>query len=301
MNLGDFSQNELATRLSNDGLTINVGQLTFLIRSSLPTLAAQIHELYGDYPLAPDNDFRHFQVSLHAVRRPAFFGAQMVEFRHDGKSPFMPMPISQAFPMLEWGLNWCVATSMNCWLVTHAAVLEKGGRCVILPGRPGAGKSTLTAVLANKGWRLFSDEHTLLDTASGALIPAPRPISLKNESIKLIRELFPNATMSAPVADTHKGTIAHMRPPADSISQAMTGANPGWVIFPNFRRGAKTELSSADKGPSLVELAENSFNYHIHGDHGFQALARLIEGAETFDLTYGNVLEAASLVEGLVA
>ena len=65
--------------------------------------------------------------------------------------------------MLEWGLNWCVAGHAHQYLMLHAAALERNGRAVILPGDPGAGKSTLTAALMLSGWRLLSDEITLVD------------------------------------------------------------------------------------------------------------------------------------------
>ena len=41
------------------------------------------------------------------------------------------------------------------------------------------------------GWRLLSDEMTLLSTSDGQIYPVPRPISLKNESIDVIQKLSP--------------------------------------------------------------------------------------------------------------
>jgi ABC-type thiamine transport system ATPase subunit len=84
-------------------------------------------------------------------------------------------------------LNWCVAGHAHHYLMLHAAVLEKNGRAVVLPGDPGAGKSTLTAALMLDGWRLLSDEITLINrrrwTARTGLA---RPVSLKNASINII-------------------------------------------------------------------------------------------------------------------
>jgi len=73
----------------------------------------------------------------------------------------------------------------------HAAVLEKNGRAVVLPGDPGAGKSTLTAALMLSGWRLLSDEITLVDRDDGLLVGLARPVSLKNASIDVIQRAFP--------------------------------------------------------------------------------------------------------------
>ena len=44
-----------------------------------------------------------------------------------GILPFAPLPLDQAFPMLEWGLNWCVSAHCHQYLIFHAAVVEKSG------------------------------------------------------------------------------------------------------------------------------------------------------------------------------
>ena len=299
MILGDLPHSEISARLAGEGLAFEVGRMSVALRSSLPQLPALLQLLYHDYPLSPENEVRSFRVSLDAAGFIPGLGRGEVEFRHEGSAPFMPMPMPHAFAMLEWGLNWCVATSMHCWLIVHAAVLERNGRAVILPGRPGAGKSTLTAVLACRGWRLLSDEHAILDVDQGTLIPAPRPISLKNESIPLVRKLFPEAILSPPVLNTHKGTISHLRPPGDSVARGKISVPPARLIFPEFNREDRTELVAAEKGRCLVELATNAFNFHVHGTRGFQALAALLDTVETYELAYTSVMDAADLVDAL--
>jgi hypothetical protein len=197
-------------------------------------------------------------------------------------------------------LNWCLATTMNCWLIIHAAVLARDGHGLILPGRPGSGKSTLTAVLVQRGWRLLSDEHAIIEPGTGLLLPSPRPISLKNHSIELVRALWPDAAMSEPVEDTHKGTIAHLRVPRTSIAAATVAVRPRWVVFPAYGADRPPALEAIGKGETLVRLAENSFNYSLHGAHGFRVLADLVDGCGTFDLGYASVTAAADLVEAMV-
>lgn len=59
------------------------------------------------------------------------------------------------FALLQWGMNWCIAGHARHYLVLHAAVLERDGGAVVLPGDSGAGKSTLTAALMLAGRRLL--------------------------------------------------------------------------------------------------------------------------------------------------
>jgi len=49
-----------------------------------------------------------------------------------------------------------------------------------------------------------------------------------------------------------------------------------------------------------VRLAENAFNYALHGSAGFRLLADLVNDCGTYDLGYDSVIAAADLVEGLV-
>src|SRR2546423_11656048 len=120
--------------------------------------------------------FADFQVSLTARR----WWKPQVLFRFDDTPAFHPLPADQAFPILEWGLNWCVSAHCHQYLIVHAAVLEQGGRALLLQGPPGCGKSTLCAGLASRGWRLLSDELALIDPATAEVAALARPISLKN-------------------------------------------------------------------------------------------------------------------------
>jgi HprK-related kinase A len=103
-----------------------------------------------------------------------------VLFRLDGVVPFRSLPLRHAVPIFEWGLNWCIVSRANNYLIIHAAAIEKGGHVAIMPGVPGSGKSTLTAGLVNRGWRLLSDEMALISLTDGSVTPLVRPISLEN-------------------------------------------------------------------------------------------------------------------------
>jgi len=172
-------------------------------------------------------------------------------------------------------------------------VLERHGRAVILPAPPGSGKSTLTAALSGKGgWRLLSDELTLLELDTGLLVPNPRPVSLKNASIDIIRAYVPDAVLSTPVRDTTKGTVAHMRAPGDAVLRAADCARPAWIVFPHYSAGAATTLEPLARAATFMELAGNSFNYSVLGAAGFHALGRLIEQAAGFRFRYSALDEA---------
>lgn len=222
-----------------------------------------------------------------------------VQFAVDGVTPFKPLPLDQAMPMFEWGLNWCVSNHPSQFLVIHAAAIEKGGRAVIMPGVPGSGKSTLTAGLVNRGWRLLSDELTLISLSEGRIMGLARPISLKNESIDVIREFVPAATMSRVARDTVKGRVALLKAPAESIARVAEPARPAWIIFPKYVNGSPSILERKPKAATLIQIAENSFNYNIYGSRGFTVLADIVDTCACYTFTYADLDDTVKVFDRL--
>ena len=213
----------------------------------------------------------------------------------DGELPFSPLPGDQGFPMFEWGMNWCVSMHLHRFLIVHAAAVERGGRALILPAPPGSGKSTLCAGLVWRGWRLLSDELTLIDPSTGRITPVSRPVSLKNASIDVIRQFAPQATFGPVVHETVKGSVGHFSPPPGTVERSHETALPAWVVLPKFTAGAETALSPLSKGKALMALANNAFNYHVHGASGFRTLTELVGASHCFEFSYSKLEEAVEL------
>jgi HprK-related kinase A len=190
-------------------------------------------------------------------------------------------------------MNWCISTHCHQYLVIHAAVIERNGRALLLPAPPGSGKSTLCAGLVNRGWRLLSDELTLLDPASGTVLPLARPVSLKNASIDVMRRFAPKAVLSATVHDTLKGSVAHMKPPGDAVMRSLEPAQPRWIVLPRYAPEAPSTLRALSRGRAFMQLADNAFNYQVHGRRGFELLASTVERCECYEFTYSDLESAA--------
>jgi HprK-related kinase A len=298
--VADLPRPALESRLENRGLSLRTGGYVTRIRTSIPAVASGVARLYAEYPVTDDLDFADFQVT---VRRPAgvrgWIKAQS-QFYVDGQPPFKPLPLAQAFPLLEWGLNWCISSHCHDHLVIHAAALERDGKTAILPAPPGSGKSTLCAALVHDGWRLLSDELTLVRLDDSRLAPLPRPVSLKNGSIDIIRRRAPDAVFSPVVRDTVKGSVAHMKPPRDSIARASETAAPGWIVFPRFAgEQSPARLSLLPKSEAFLRAAGNAFNYSLLGLRGFEALAGVVDASECYEFAYGKLDDALAIFAAL--
>ena len=269
------------------------------IRSPLPEIARGIGLLYTAHPLAADDGFADFHVAILRPGGLRRWVKPQVVFRFDGRPPFLPLPGDQAFPILEWGLHWCVSAHCHQDLIVHAAVLERNGGALLLPAPPGAGKSTLCAALVHRGWRLLSDELALFELASGAVVPLARPVSLKNASIEVIRRFAPRAVLGETVHDTLKGSVAHMRPPAEAVRRAAEPAAPRWIVMPRYEAGAPTTLARLPRGRAFMQLADSAFNYHVHGRTGFTLLADAVAACGCYEFVYGDLEEATRVFDRL--
>ena len=302
MKLGELSLGGARRRLARRGLLLRIAPFTVRIRSRVPELAGDISRVYAEYPVAGDDEFADFDVHVEAAPGLRRWVRPQVRFLMGREEPFDTLPREQAFAFLEWGLNWCLHAHLNEHLIIHAAVVERGGRAVVMPGEPGAGKSTLCAALTLHGWRLLSDELALIVPATGDLVPVVRPVSLKNESIDVIAKLAPErAVFARRVADTTKGEVAHLRPPDDSVARGVEPARPGWLIFPRYAYRHRARLEPIGKADAMIRAADESFNYSVLGTDGFRTMVDFVEASECYQFTYGHLDEALAVFDALAS
>lgn len=299
MIVGDLSHRELEERLAGVGLAVQFGPFNLRIRSDLKSFASLAYRLYEPYPLPETEAISDFHVKIASpcgLRR--WFRPQAC-FSVDGQIPFAPYAAEHAFPALEWGINWCVATRAHHLLMLHSAGVERNGRAMLFPASPGDGKSTLCAALIHSGWRLMSDEFGLVRPEDGMLLPVPRLIPLKNESIDVIRRFRPEAIIGPAFPGTRKGTVAHVRPPADSIRRAQEPARPRWFVFPRWIANAPLALEVMPKSQAFLMVATNAFNYEVLDETAFRLVADLVRSSDCYSLSYSNLDEAIAALDEL--
>jgi HprK-related kinase A len=268
------------------------------MQSNLPVVRAGITTLYSDFRLADPDEFVDFDIGLSTVgmmrrlRREA-------RFLFDKKSPFDAIPTDQAYAFLEWGMNWCVSMYANEYLKLHAAAVSKGEHAIIMPGIPGAGKSTLCAALGLNGWRILSDEHAMIPPGTNDVVPLCRPVSLKNESIDVIKSFSPDAVFGPVSKETHKGVVAHMKADMQPGSHDQKSITAKIMIFPRFDKDETQQLTARRRTESFILAAYHSFNYSLLSGSGFESMKTLIQSVDCYDLVYHDLNWAVDAVNQL--
>ena len=279
----------LLTRMLSGGIGIDLGAARVRLRTEMDDVAGMIRTVYGSYPIEGSTGLFDITVNLRRVRGLRGVFRPQCELLTDGIREFEPFPLDTPLPLLEWGINYAIASRMFCHLLLHAGVVERGGRAIVMPAMPGSGKSTLTAALTLRGFRLLSDEFGVVRLGDARLLRMLRPLALKNESIDVIQRFEPTAAIGPRFPKTHKGTVAHLAPQASHVDARHEVANPALVVFPRFDPSAGVELEPVQKTRAFARLAVNSFNYHALGPDAFEALGQLVDESSCWQLRYGDL------------
>jgi hypothetical protein len=251
MRIAEIPERLLLQRLSSEGVGVDFGAARSRIRTKLPACARLIQAVYGGYMAEDSSGMFDVTVDLRRVRGIRGHVRPQCELVCDGIVEQEPFPLDTSLPLLEWGTNFALATRLFCYLLLHAGVVERGGRAIVMPAMPGSGKSTLTAALTLRGFRLLSDEFGVVRLQDARLLRMLRPLALKNESIDV--------------------------------------ADPALVVFPRFEPGAGVVLEPVRKTRAFARLAVNSFNYQALGPEAFEALAQLVDESSCWQLRYSDL------------
>ncbi|MCR5165234.1 MAG: HprK-related kinase A [Thermoguttaceae bacterium] len=288
-----------------------VGPFAYQIESKIPCVVESVERMYTDYPRLTAEDWIDFHVRVvpegGLIKRLLKPQARLFL---DNSEPFGVFNQNQAGAILEWGMNWCLWLNVNHWIIFHAAMLERNGRGLILAADSGDGKSTLAAALAFSGWRLLSDELTLIDPDDqveiqpGAppiarMVPIPRPICLKNSSIDAMQAFLPDLTYSLTYPETTKGRVTHVKPLKDAVDRMFERPAPRWIVFPKYVPGSEPKWTPWEKAEAFIKFGGHGRGYSMLGQRGFETVANIIHHCDCWRFEYSRLEDAVREFETL--
>ena len=294
--LAEIDIADVSRALAADGLWLDVGAATLHGRSDSRAFARQLRAVYGHFPFVEHAGWADVHVRISRATGPRRWIRPQVRLTCDGQSPFDPFPADSPLPLFEWGCNWMIGRLLNNLLLLHAGAVERDGLALLLPAMPGSGKSTLTAALSQRGWRLLSDEFGAFDPDAGVFHAVLKPVALKNQSIDVIRRFAPDSVFGPEFPNTRKGTVAHLAAGLDAVTRRHETARPGAVVLPKWEAGSATKWEPLAEQVLFPALAFNAFNYSVLGAVGFQSVVQLVRQCPAWQLIYSDLEDAVATI-----
>ncbi|MEM7285151.1 MAG: PqqD family peptide modification chaperone [Actinomycetota bacterium] len=222
--------------------------------------------------------------------RPADVGHELVV---DGASLYRA---SDPGNVLDHLVAWCnrraVASRPDAVNVHAAGLVAPGStRAIVIPGAPGAGKTTLAAAACRRGWGYLSDE--MVSVEAGMLRSYPKPLTMKQGSLSFVEDL-----------DLSRYELGHQQS-RWYISVAELGgwvaerANPHAIVFVGYADHNGTGVTELSVGEATLALAVNCQHELDRSGRKLFALAELADASIRVELEHRDLAEAIDVLEDL--
>ena len=182
----------------------------------------------------------------------------------------------------------------------HAASLVKGGTGFLFPGSQHCGKTTLTLGLIKKGYRLLSDDFTIIKRSSLEAMPFPRALNIREHTLPLITDFEDHLISKREFRITDE-----TRWFLDLNEFCGSPYVPNRIVFPRLDPGGETRLEPFQKTMAALELLRNGIAPYLPDlpqpdeRSAFETCAQLVANAPTFRLSLGSIDEAIELLLSL--
>jgi len=209
--------------------------------------------------------------------------------------------LEQVVPMLKASLASLMLDRSEDFCAIHAAAVARDGRCILLPGPAGSGKSTIAAAMVGAGMGLLGDEAVVLARESLCARPVPFPICLKSGSWELLARQFPELAR-LPLHDRLDGKrVRYLMLPEERIcTDPSAQYSVRAVVFPNRRPGAAAALHQLARTEALGRLFK--FFYPVAEGLDAAKVERLlgwITVVDCYELQFSSLEDATRLLGGL--
>lgn len=176
-------------------------------------------------------------------------------------------------------------------LVFHAAGLVQHNTGLIVCGRSGRGKSTLSAWLTAIGFDFLSDEVVAIDLKSLEMTGLTCPIILKDTS-NFVWQHWLGDDAEARMIQFFNGA-AWFDPEEFRENAVCLNTQPQLAIFPHYQAGASLKVTPLSAAESSVELMHQLVNFKKLPNQGFRDVVRLAKHLSAYRLIYSDI-EAAT-------
>lgn len=159
----------------------------WMIRCPTGALAVLLEELYAALRVRGPAATGTAHASYHLVPPD---GGQPGKIARDHEVVASRPTLAATVHTLVWAINRQVLERSQRPLILHAAGAERDGRVLVLAAPSNAGKTTLVAGLAERGWGYLGDEALAIAT-DGTVEGYPKPLTVRQGSFAVLEHLRP--------------------------------------------------------------------------------------------------------------
>jgi len=200
----------------------------------------------------------------------------------------------QVWPVLQRCLTEAIIERLGADFVLHAATLVKDDWAMLITGRPGAGKTTLSLALDAAGFGLAGDDIAILH-GDGRVSGVPFPPAVKAGAWPLVAG-FRDDVGDTPVHKRPDGrSVRYVRPRryAPAITYPVRA-----VVFLHRHASGSTVLDPVEPFDALSRLIGGALSAdHTMTPGRLKALERCVSGARLLELSYARLDDAVSTLE----
>jgi hypothetical protein len=197
------------------------------------------------------------------------------ELECDGAPVRRTADLRQLFDAFEDHAKLETACRAKGVLFVHAGVVGWHGRGIVMPGRSGAGKTTLVKAFLEAGAEYYSDEFAVLD-AEGRAHAYALPLSIRRDGVPVDRQ-------SAERVGARVG---------------VTPLSVDLIVVTEYQRGARWRPRALSKSETLLALLENTIAARQPPQQTLPLLRQTVLGGRTIRSRRG---EARAAVNRLLA
>jgi hypothetical protein len=193
------------------------------------------------------------------------------------------LSLTELFDALLEQVVHSLIDKLDSAVALHAASIGWGGKCILIPGPTGAGKTSLAGWFVANNFEFLTDELVVLPGTGSMTFSFPRPLLAKLEAEE------PIAILARSGRSQTVRTAANVMVCRDSQSPSgEQQRHAGLIIFPHFVSGSELKIESVSPAMTGLKLMECNLNARNLADHGLRTLAAFARETPALTLTYGS-------------
>lgn len=200
--------------------------------------------------------------------------------------------LPKALWSLEAALCQAIIRSQQRCMAVHSSAIYTGESAILLAGRTGAGKTTLSLALARRGFSVGTDDVALVEPETLNLLPIPRCFHLDGQSVALLEA---DGLRFPPSWKRFSFMV-----PGDLGVQATKPSRAQILVFISGPRAEQPRITPISQAEMAARLLSETGQGPIEDPDIVRALSRLAGGAACHLLIPGPLAQTADLLANQV-